>query len=103
MSFNGNEGSFISLSDASVETKNYRNANPGAVKAFYVGKNKLNEILGQTGCVGVRIYNSVQSDGTRQVVIVGVDANENDLENGLLLNHSIICPPVCGNANKLNS
>lgn len=103
MSFNGNEGSFISIDEASDETRNYRTANPDSVKGFFVGKNKLNDVLNQTGCVGVRIYNSILNDGTRQVVIVGVTSNENDMTGGLILNHTILCPPVCGSANQINS
>ena len=33
---------------------------------------------------------------------VGVDANGDDLYNGLILDHSVPCPPMCGKPNPLN-
>ena len=42
MSFNGNEGEFVTLSDASRWTANYRNTiQPGDVIAEFQGKEKL--------------------------------------------------------------
>jgi hypothetical protein len=102
MSFNGNEGAFIALADASAQTKAYRTANPGAIKAHYVGVKKLNDVLSQTGCVGIRIYYAINPSGTKEIMIVGVDANENDITT-LVLDHTLPCPSWCGNANSLNS
>jgi hypothetical protein len=102
MSFNGNEGDFISLKDASDQTKAYRTANPGSINGHYVGKNKLLDILNGTGCVGIRIYYAIAPDGTKNLMIVGVDASENDITS-LVLDHMFPCPSYCGNSNSLNS
>jgi hypothetical protein len=90
MSFNGNEGEFVTLSDASRWTANYRNTiQPGDTIAFAAGKEKLIELLNQDECLGARI--------------VGVDENGNDLEDGLILERISACPPFCSKRNKLNS
>jgi hypothetical protein len=104
MSFNGNEGEFVTLSDASRWTANYRNTiQPGEVIALYGGKEKLLELLNQDNCVGARIYFAIDDDGNKNIVFVGVEENENDMENGLLLDKWLPCPTRCPKKNSLNS
>jgi hypothetical protein len=103
MTFTGNEDHSISLQEASEWTKNYRNANPGQTLAHYFGQSAITAILNQAGCVGIRIYYALDTEGTKQLIITGVDSNGNDLYNGLLADRSHRCPPVCGTANPLNS
>lgn len=97
MSFNGDEGTMVTLDEATVWAAAYR-ANIkkfDGTKAHFFGKNKINSILNQTGCMGIRIYKGF--DGTTPVMIlVGTDASENDLYNGLLLERGTACPPYCG-------
>ena len=104
MSFNGNEGEFVTLSDASRWTANYRNTiQPGEIIASFAGKEKLLELLNQEGCMGARIYYAINDEGKKNLVIVGADENENDLENGLILERTVSCPPFCSKKNRLNS
>ena len=103
MSFTGNEDHGITLTQASKWTRNYRTANPGAVKAHFYGKTAIQNILNQTGCVGIRVYYALDEAGVKQLVIVGATAEEIDLENGLLAERSRPCPPYCGINNSLNS
>lgn len=102
MTFTGNENHDISLQEASQWTANYRNANPGQTKGHYFSSNAIKAVLAQTGCVGMRIYYANTDTGTKQLVIVGVAADGNDLVNGLILDRSVLCPPDCGNSNSLN-
>lgn len=102
MSFTGNEDHSIPLSTAAAWTKNYRDTNPGTIKGHYFGKDIFQAILAQTNCVGVRIYYAIDDAGVKQLILVGVDANENDLYNGVLGDRSIKCPPTCGATNPLN-
>ena len=103
MSFNGNEGEFVTLNDASRWTANYRNTiQPGDTIAEFQGKDKLLELLNQEGCVGIRFYYAINDEGNKILVLVGADCDENDMENGLLLNDALLCPPNCSRPNRLN-
>jgi hypothetical protein len=103
MAFTGNEDHDFPLDTASAWTKNYRNANPGQVKGHYFGKADIEAILSQANCVGIRIYYANDDAGAKQLIVVGVLANEDDLYNGMIAERSIKCPPVCGVNNPLNS
>lgn len=103
MAFTGNEDHSISLQMASAWTQNYRNANPNQINGHYFGKTAIDAILAQPGCVGIRIYYAINDIGVKQLIVTGVDANENDLYNGLLAERSVLCPPTCGISNPLNS
>ncbi len=103
MAFTGNEDHNIPLTTAAAWTKNYRDANPSQVKGHYFGKEAIADILDQADCVGIRIYYALDDTGKKQLVVVGVKSDENDLYNGLLADRSIQCPPNCGISNPLNS
>ena len=106
MSFNGNEGGVITLAQGAKLTANYRKAHPGnpnLVLGSFMGINNISKILEQPGCVGIRTYYGLTDNGTKQTVLVGVDADENDLYNGIILDLSHLCPPSCGVQNPLNS
>ena len=79
MAFNGNEGTYITLTQANAWTTSYRNANPNAVKAHFYGKTKLQEMLNQTNCVGLRFYRAIDDTGAAQLVVVGVLADQTEI------------------------
>src|SRR4051812_45945921 len=95
MAFSGNENHDITLSEAASWTANYRSAHPGEIKAHFFGKNAIQDILDQENCVGIRIYYAHDTNGAKQLVVVGTDANQNDLYTGLLAERSWPCPPFC--------
>jgi hypothetical protein len=104
MAFNGTEGKIVTLSEASEWTENYRDTIPeGGIKGHFFGKDLLDEILKQPGCMGIRIYYGMEDDGTKNLVLVGADANEEDMEDGVILERSVKCPPNCGGSSQLNS
>lgn len=104
MTYTGKEDHSISLEDASHLTKNYRDNNPpDATIAHYFGKDAITAILTQNDCVGIRIYYAQKDDGTKQLVLTGVDASGNDLYNGVLAEKSYLCPSYCAADNPLNS
>ena len=104
MPFTGNEDQSISLTDAAKLTKNYRaTAGTGAVLGGYFSKYSLNQILDQASCVGVRIYYAREDNGNHQFVVVGVTANQNDLYQDEIMEHTFTCPPFCSTPNPLNS
>jgi hypothetical protein len=103
MAFTGSEDHDISLSTASEWTQNYRDANPGEIKGHYFGKDAIIALLGQTDCVGLRIYYALNETDEKELIVVGVKENQDDLYDGNLCERSFKCPPFCGSANPLNS
>jgi hypothetical protein len=103
MAFTGNENHDITLSEAAAMTANYRNDNPDETIAHYFGKSAIIDIFNQSGCVGMRVYYAIKDTGEKQLVIVGVDADGNDLYNGKLADRSFNCPSDCSAANPLNT
>lgn len=102
MAFDGTEGGKITLEQAAKWTANYRSNNPNLVKAHFYGATNILSILAQPGAVGIRIYHAIDDEGKIQVILVGTDKDENDLENGVLIEFGRHCPPRCGKANVLN-
>ncbi|RSK36153.1 hypothetical protein [Hymenobacter metallilatus] len=110
------------LQQASAWTRNYRTQNPGAVKAHCLSAATLEAILGQPGCVGVRAYYGLDDTGAPKLILVGYDANDNDILDGpsaaargaemlgatggtgvQIDVNPPPCPPCCSTDNALNS
>jgi len=100
--FTGKEGSAITTTEASDMTEAYRDANPGALKGHFIGKDILNDILAQSGCMGIRIYYGLE-EGNKKLVLVGADSSENDQMTGIIADRFEDCPSKCGVSNDLNS
>jgi hypothetical protein len=107
MNFTGDEGVYINQANASKKTKNHDSHGkrfPKDAKAHYFGKNKINEIFKQEGCVGIRMYHGLHEDGSRGLIMVGVLADGNDIVtksigkgdgDGLILESDLPCPSHC--------
>jgi hypothetical protein len=95
MSFNGTEASELDLETAAAWTENYRDSNSSGTKAHFFGRDIIEEILAQTGCMGIRIYYALDDKGAQQLIIVGANASENDLYNGVIAERSFPCPTYC--------
>lgn len=99
--FNGSEGAAIDLATAAKWTKNYRaSAKPdpvqGAViKGHFFGREILEQILSQEGCMGIRMYHARDEQGQRQLVLVGANAEGEDMTEGTVADGSKVCPPDC--------
>ena len=104
MGFTGNEDHSITLEDAAKLTANYRrNAGEKAIKGGFFGNTALKAIIDQEECVGIKFYYGQKDDGTPCLVLVGADADENDMTKGRLAEREFPCPPYCGENNVLNS
>lgn len=103
MSFTGNEDHSITLAAASAMTKDFRDANPGAILGGFFGKAAIQAILDQPDCTGIRYYNALTANGDPTLVLVGVKANQDDLVNGLLADYAKPMPPYSSANNALNS
>ena len=87
-----NVGEAIDHELGSKMIKNYQDANPDQIaQCFTVGKNIIEQVLAQPGCVAMRIYNAMDETGKQTLVYAGVDEKGNTIleypaidENGKL-------------------
>lgn len=101
MTFDGTEGGVIPLSVASALTAEFRRLNPTQTKCHYFGKNNIQALLNQSGCMGIRAYRGVDTAGEGQLVLVGVNAQGNDMLQ-MIVDLSVPCPKYCSCDNDLN-
>lgn len=96
-------GSIITLSEGSEMTAEFRKAYPNASKAVYYTADVYEELLAQSGCVGIRIYFGIDENDKLNTVLVGVDREGNDLYLKKIYERALVCPPYCSSKNPLNS
>jgi hypothetical protein len=72
-------GGEISLETATEFTKTYAEAHPNENLSYHLGRNIIEKILAQPGCVGMRFYYGYNAEGQKTLVYMGLDANGNDL------------------------
>ncbi len=75
----GKEGEEFDLETAASWTKNHREKHPEQHVSHFYGKDLINKILNQDGCVGIRIYYAYDHDGTRHSILVGANAQGKDI------------------------
>jgi hypothetical protein len=86
----------IPLAAAIAMTRRYRQGTgKDAVRAGMFPRNAFEAILNQAGCHGIRIYYGRADDGQLSLVMVGVDAEGNDIHEGELMEDGFPCPPFC--------
>ena len=109
--FNVSAGGSIPLATAKRWAANYRaTIKPGEHEAHYFGAESINRVLNEDNSVGLRIYYAIDDEGKKQVLLIGVDAEGNNLlpeegaaakattEDGgpIIVDQSVPCPPNCG-------
>ncbi|MFM9908291.1 MAG: hypothetical protein ACKVOW_03020 [Chitinophagaceae bacterium] len=55
--------------------KGYQQANPSDVHSYLIGRDIIDQILAQPGCVGIKFYNAYNEIGEKTLVYTGVDTN----------------------------
>jgi len=120
--FTGAEASPIDLATAAAWTAADRELNPGKVRGYFFGRDIIDKILKQPGCMGLRVYYATDpATGTRHLLMVGAEANLNDqlplaLTEGaaalavdpteaveyIIAEMAVPCPSGCGSPNELN-
>jgi hypothetical protein len=91
--------------------KRHFDANPDDVIAHFLGRNAIEKILAQPGCVGIRAFHALNEMGITQLILVGVNKyGKNILEFdvlddgkvttkvGAIVTNFTKCPPYCGDA-----
>ena len=66
-------GEEIGLELGTQFIKDYQAANPADAQYYVIGRNILDEILSQPGCVGIRFYNAYNELGKKTLVYVGLN------------------------------
>ena len=92
----------ISLADASNYTRDFRQANPNAVKAGGFFKEYVEQVIDQPACVAMRVYYGQDKNQNPVLVLVGVDKDGKDLSGGAVAEVIWPCPPWCDSASPLN-
>ncbi|MBA4153723.1 hypothetical protein [Flavobacterium sp.] len=102
MAIDKNTGEVITLKVAVNYTYSFQNENPNAIKSFFVGKEKLDRILEQEDCIGIRIYNGNDTETNKENrVLVGVDKDGEDISGGVIVEELSPCPSHCPKSSPL--
>lgn len=85
-------GAEIPFETAVKFTKAYAETHTNENLSYHLGRNIIELILAQPGCVGMRFYYGYNNEGQKTLVYVGIDADGNDLikqtmvtENGVMM------------------
>lgn len=87
----------ISLNDAKTMTYAWQESEFGSNNKFAakIDVNDVQTIMDEEGCRAIRIYFGLDDNEDMTVVLVGVDANNNDLTSGPLVDMALMCPTNC--------
>ena len=72
-------GENIGLSEGLELVQNFREANPTATPGYYIGRNIIDQILNQPGCVGINFRKCLSENNEEHLVYTGVDADGKDI------------------------
>ena len=72
-------GENIGIDEGIKLVNNFRDANPDATPGFYIGRNIINQILNQPGCVGINFRKCLSETNEEHLVYTGVDNDGKDL------------------------
>lgn len=75
----GKEGSEFDYAQAVKWTKNHRDKHPGKTVSHFYGKEILQSLLDQPGCMGIRMYHAYDEVGDRHLMLVGVTEDGADM------------------------
>jgi hypothetical protein len=68
-------GEEISHERASNFVKAFEQAHPNENNGYHLGRNIIEKILAQPGCVGMRFYYGLNEEGQKTMVYMGMDAD----------------------------
>jgi len=68
-------GEEIGLELGNQMVKAFAVANPNDVQSYIIGRNIIDQILAQPGCVGIKFYCAINEKGEKTFVYVGLDLN----------------------------
>jgi predicted Fe-Mo cluster-binding NifX family protein len=103
-------GKDISYERGAKMIKRHFDENPDDVVAHFLGRNQIEQILAQPGCIGIRMFQALNEMGIKQMVLVGVNKDGSNILNieeinqqgqlttkaGKIVSEGKPCPPYCG-------
>jgi len=72
-------GENIGLTEGRKLVNAFRAANPTATQGYYIGRNILEQIIAQPGCVGINFRKCLTNMNEEHLVYTGVDAEGKDI------------------------
>ena len=72
-------GENIGLAEGMELVQNFREANPTATPGYYIGRDIIDQILNQPGCVGINFRKCLSENNEEHLVYTGVDADGKDI------------------------
>ena len=72
-------GEDIGLAEGIKLVTAFSKANPAATKGYYIGRNVIDQILSQPGCVGINFRKCLTEMNEEHLVYTGVDADGKDI------------------------
>jgi len=80
-------GEDIGMELGTQMVKSYQEANPTDVKWYMIGREIIEKILAQPGCVAIKFFNAINEVGQKTLVYSGVDADGNAIVEYTLVNN----------------
>lgn len=80
-------GENIGLNEGIELVNAFRTANPEATPGYYIGRNIIDQILNQPGCVGIN-FRKCLSENEEHLVYTGVDAEGKDILSYSVVNNT---------------
>lgn len=72
-------GEDIGLAEGTQLVQNFREANPNATPGYFIGRNIIDQILSQPGCVGISFRKCLSENNEEHLVYTGVNAEGKDI------------------------
>ena len=72
-------GADIGLAEGKKLVENFREANPDATPGYFIGRNIIDQVLSQPGCVGINFRKCLSENNEEHLVYTGVDAEGKDI------------------------
>lgn len=72
-------GEDIGLMEGAKMIKAFKVANPDATQGYYIGRNIMEQILSQPGCVGINFRKCLTELNEEHLVYTGVDSDGKDI------------------------
>jgi hypothetical protein len=97
----------IPLATASIWTKNWRERKSiQDINGYFIPMEDIIEARSEAGIDNMRGYLGIDDKGVNHLLLVGVAAKGNDMNNDeegqFVYDHTKPCPQQCGNGNVLN-